>query len=313
MHYGFDIGGTKIEFVVFSENDAVLFKKRVSTPVDTYNKFVNTIYSLVEEADMLFQSKRTIGIGICGVVDRRSGKIFSANIPALNGENLFHDLKDKLKTNIVSIENDCKCFAYSEANGGEANNFASVFGAILGTGVGGGFCLDKKLVNGANGLTGEWGHSQIAAMFVEKYNLPLLECGCGGKGCIENYISGNGLAYLNTFCGGEKIDSFNVIYNMRKGEIIALKAFTIFMDILAYSLVTLIHILDPQAIVFGGGLSNIDEIYEQLPMKLKNYLLPVLPVPHILKAKFGDSSGVRGAALLGKSLTEGENNHDRKI
>ncbi|WP_434361201.1 ROK family protein [Parasalinivibrio latis] len=299
MIYGFDIGGTKIELVVFNQNSEVVYKKRVSTPKDSYEAFLDALAGLVLDADSELDCQRSIGLSMCGVIDSRSGMLLSANLPQLTGKRLVHDISERLGTNIV-LDNDCKCFAYSEANGGAADGYETVFGAILGTGVGGGICHNGELVQGMSGQCGEWGHTQIAAMFTEKYGLPLFDCGCKpeARGCIEQYISGTGLSNIYKHVSGKDGKSEYIISAMRSGDEEALKAFDIFIDILAYSLVTFIHIVNPNAIVFGGGLSNVDELYEKLPGKLDEYLLSVIPAPVLLKPKFGDSSGVRGAALL---------------
>ena len=298
MYYGFDIGGTKIELVVFDDDFSPVKKERVLTPTDNYESFLTAISTLVEDADQEFGDHIKIGLGVPGIESTADGTLLSTNIPAASGKVVSSDLQKRLKRPIT-INNDCKCFTYSEAVGGAGKDFKIVFGAILGTGVGGGLCIDGHLIKGKNGIAGEWGHSPLPGIFVEKYGLPLNDCACGLKGCIEHYISGTGLANLYTFCSENKITTQKVIEKMRNNDPDALKAFAIFIDVLACSLSIIIHHYDPDCIVFGGGLSNVDELYEQLPKALERYLLSGVEVPALLAPKFGDSSGVRGAAMLG--------------
>lgn len=297
MHYGFDVGGTKIELVAFDQLAKEVFRERKPTPKDDYESFLDTFKELVNEADLRLAEERTIGIAMCGLIDNETGCLLSSNLPFAMGKPIKKDLQSKLCCS-VSIVNDCKCFTFSEANGGSANDYNTVFGAILGTGVGGGLCINGQLIKGKNGIAAEWGHSSLPAIFTEKYGLPLRSCGCGSTGCIERYISGRGLAYLHRFAGGDDINSEDVVKRMRKSDEKANKAFTIFIDILAYALAQVVLMYDPDAIVFGGGLSKVDELYEQLPSVLRKHLLDAVPLPELLKPFFGDSSGVRGAALI---------------
>ncbi|MBW3698205.1 ROK family protein [Vibrio sp. T187] len=297
MHYGFDIGGTKIEIVAFDDDYQEVFKKRLPTPGNDYAKFLSTLAELVETADEVCGCDSYVGIGMPGVIDIHTGKLLSSNIPAASGQNIAADLSQRLNRN-TELENDCKCFAYSEANGGSGDGFSSVFGAVLGTGVGGGLCFNGQLVKGRNGIAGEWGHSPLPAMFVEKYGLPIRDCGCGHKGCIERYISGRGLAFLHRFFDGEDVSTKEVIDRMRGGDDIAKQAFSAFIDILACSLANVIHTYDPDVIVIGGGLSKVPELYTQVKECLSEHLLSAVIMPDIVPPKFGDSSGVRGAAML---------------
>lgn len=297
MQYGFDIGGTKIEIVAFDDSYNELFKTRKPTPTDNYDAFLDTLVELVHEADEFLGCESQVGIGMPGVIDKQSGALLSSNIPAASGRNIGADLSLKLSRK-AALENDCKCFAYSEANGGSAAGYQSVFGAILGTGVGGGLCFEGRLIRGHNGIAGEWGHSPLPAMFVEKYQLPIRACGCGKQGCIEQYISGGGLAYLYQFCSGEEVATVEVIARLRQGDQQAQRAFSMFLDILGASLAAVIHTYDPDAIVFGGGLSKVSELYSELPDYLQSHLLKGVKMPMLLAPKYGDSSGVRGAAMM---------------
>ena len=297
MHYGFDVGGTKIELVAFDMSANEVFRERKPTPKNSYQQFLNTFKELTEEADKKLKSKRTIGIGMCGLIDKNTGQLLSSNLLYARGKNIQKDLEEKLNSKIRII-NDCKGFTFSEAIGGSANDYQTVFGAILGTGVGGGLCINGKLILGKNEIVGEWGHSSLPAIFIEKYSLPLRQCGCGSTACIERYISGQGLAYIHNFISNDDIPTIEIINRMRKNDAQAIRAFSIFIDILAYSLSQIILMYDPDAIVFGGGLSKVDELYIDLEPALREHLIDIVPLPILLKPQFGDSSGVRGAALI---------------
>ena len=298
MHYGLDIGGTKIEIAVFNNVYEALSTHRVPTPAQDYSTFLNTIKTLIEQADHENYCKGSVGIGLPGVLNSETGLLLTSNIPCANGKPLQHDLQVLLQRP-VAIENDCRCFTYSEACGGAAKEHAKVFGAILGTGAGGGFCIDQKIYSGARRVSGEWGHIPIAAAIQQKYQLPLYECGCGLSGCTERYIAGPGVARLYRFHGGSELPTPEIIERYRQGEETAVKTFSTFIDMTAAAMANLVFTFDPDAIVMGGGLSRIPELYEELPEVMKPYLFGDLTAPAILAPEFGDSSGVRGAALLG--------------
>ncbi|MEH6453353.1 MAG: ROK family protein [Psychromonas sp.] len=298
MKYGFDIGGTKMEIVAFDDDFNIQFQQRKPTPSSNYNSFLDSIVELIKQADAVCGITNEIGIGMPGVINNKTGKLIASNIPGASGQNIVSDLKTRIARNIA-VGNDAKCFTISEANGGAADGLEIVFGAILGTGVGGGLCINGQLISGASGATGEWGHSPLPAFLYKKYDLPLLACGCGLQSCIEKYISGSGVIELYYLCSGNRLsETHEIIDLMRQGDINANKAFRIFIDILACSLATMVNVYDPNAIVFGGGLSKVDEIYQLLPQQLNKYIISSISMPLLLKAKFGDSSGVRGAAML---------------
>ncbi len=300
MIYGLDIGGTKIEIAVFDRNLRRVDGWRVDTPTDDYDVFLSVLNKLVLEADKRFACKGTVGVGMPGIIDSH-GKSLSANVPCATGKLVARDLT-ALLGRPVAIENDTRCFAISEAAGGAGDGYARVFGAILGTGAAGGLCIDGKLYQSANGIAGEYGHHPLAAHLQQKYCLPILDCGCGLIGCLERYISGPGLAYLYSFFLEKDSTSFELINKLRESDPTASKAFSCYMDILGSSFASLIKDYDPDAIVVGGGLSQIDEIIERLPDAIKPHLFQGIRIPDIVRAKFGDSSGVRGAALLGSRI-----------
>ena len=298
MHYGLDIGGTKIEIAVFNKNYEVQTTQRVPTPTQDYLSFIGAIKNLIEEADKAFNCKGSVGIGLPGVMSSETGLLLISNIPCASGKPLQQDLQEQLQRP-VAIENDCRCFTYSEACGGAAKDHARVFGAILGTGAGGCFCFNREIYSGAQRVAGEWGHMPIAASLQQKYQLPLYKCGCGLSGCIERYIAGPGVARLYRFHGGDDIPTPEIIKRYRQGEETATKTFSTFIDIAAAAMANLVLTFDPDSIVIGGGLSQVPEIYDQLPAAMEPYLFGDLTAPAILAPEYGDSSGVRGAAILG--------------
>ncbi|MCG8707193.1 ROK family protein [Brenneria sp. 4F2] len=297
MHYGFDIGGTKIEMAAYDAQLNQLLCRRVSTPTTDYRAFLACIGNLVKQADRELHSHSSVGIGLPGITDPASGKQLSVNVPCLSGRRLADDLANELARPVV-IDNDCRCFALSEAQTSQTEHLRVVFGAIIGTGAGGGLVIDKQPHRGRLGLSGEWGHTPISARLTERYDLPLFDCGCGLSGCFERYVSGSGLLALSHHFG-YRVDSVpELVAGYRRGEAQAQRLMTIFIDILASALANLQLLLDVDAFVLGGGLSNIDELYRLLPSAMRQWLLPGTAPAVIYPPMFGDSSGVRGAALL---------------
>ena len=272
IHYGLDIGGTKIEIALFDQHFNRLSSTRTATPTEDYNEFLESITELIHQADQQTGQQGSVGIGLPGVLSVQTGCLLSSNIPCANGMPLQKDLVKKLQRP-VAVENDCRAFAYSESNGGAADEFPLVFGAILGTGAGGGFCQNGEIYSGARRISGEWGHAPISASLQQRYQLPVWHCGCGLCGCYERYIAGPGVARLYRHFGGAERSAPEIIARYRSGEETAVKTFTAFIDITAQALANLMITFDPDAIVLGGGLSGIEELYEQLPEKMEG--LPV--------------------------------------
>jgi N-acetylglucosamine kinase len=298
--YGIDIGGTKIELVACDAALQVHHRQRVATPTDDYPAFVQAIGQLVDAADAALGTRaQAVGLGLPGVRDRDSGRQLSANVPALSGRTVGRDLQLRLERPLA-LGNDLQCFALSEAHGGAAAGYPSMFGVILGTGAGGGYCLDGKLVAGNNGIAGEWGHWSLPATLQLRHDLPLLDCGCGLRGCLERYVSGSGLAMIHARKGGTATDASAVVALAHGGDAIALQALAIHRDLLGYSFASLILALDPHVIVLGGGLSKLEQLYRDLPAAITPYLFNGARVPPILPPAFGDAGGARGAALLAR-------------
>jgi len=299
-YYGLDIGGTKIELIACDAALEVGHRRRIDTPQQGYEAFLQAVAELVRATEReLGGSCRGIGIALPGVMDRVSGRQLSANVPALTGRTVGHDLHQLLQRPL-HFGNDLQCFALSEAHGGAAAGYASMFGVILGTGAGGGYCIDGRIVTGHNGIAGEWGHWTVPATLLAKHGLPVLECGCGLRGCVERYVSGSGAAAIHRHLGGDAPDAASVIARAQQGEAIALRALKIHLDLLGHAFASLIMAVDPHVIVLGGGLSKYEPLYRELPAAIQAYLFNGVRVPPILPPKFGDAGGARGAALLAR-------------
>lgn len=295
--FGLDIGGTKIETAVF--NDALKQQQswRIATPTQDYQALLNAICQQVHKADELSGIQGAVGIGMPGIVNR-DGKVLSANVPCASGKVIAQDLQQLLQRP-VAILNDTRCFALSEANGGAGQGYERVFGAILGTGAAGGMCINGKLLNQGLGLSGEYGHLPLSAYLQQKYQLPILTCGCGLIGCVESYIAGPGLSALNKHFTGHSRSAIAWAQALKEGEPAALQVLACHLDILGETFAAISKSLHPEVIILGGGLSLVDEIVAQLPQAIEAHLFSGFAVPEVKVAKFGDSSGVRGAAIIG--------------
>lgn len=299
MYYGFDVGGTKIEFGAFNKQLERVATERVPTPTDDYAKLIETIVGLVHKYDAQFGLEGTVGLGIPGIVDADTGCVLTVNVPAAKGKPLRVDLEAKLGRT-VKIDNDANCFALSEAWDDELKDAPSVMGLILGTGFGGGLVYEGKAFAGRNNVAGEIGHMRlpIDAWFHLGAKAPLLDCGCGNKGCIDNYLSGRGFELLYEHYYGEKKKAIEIIAAQKEGEAKAVEHVERFMELLAICFGNIFTANDPHVVVLGGGLSNYDLIYDEMPKRVPKHLLSVAKCPKIVKAKHGDSGGVRGAAFL---------------
>lgn len=300
MLYGIDIGGTKIETVIFDDEMNQCASWRVSTPRDGYQAFIKLLVDLVGEADEKSGEEGAVGIGIPGFTDKE-GLYVSSNIPGINGKPLQIDLR-RTMSRPFQVINDRNAFALSEAIGGAGEHASNVLGVILGTGLGGSLVVNGKVLAGRQNIAGEWGHVPIPATLQQRYDLPLWQCGCGGIGCLETYISGAGLLSLARHFGSDYADNSQLLAAMRENQPDALKAFTVFFDCLAACLAQSILYYEPDVVVLGGGLSNIEEIYREMPLRVPAHLFSGAIIPPILPPKFGDSSGARGAALLNRGI-----------
>ncbi|MFD1805891.1 N-acetylglucosamine kinase [Pasteurella oralis] len=300
MLYGFDIGGTKIELAVFNEKLEKLHSERVETPKESYDAWLNTIVSLVQKADEMFNCKGTVGLGIPGFVNPTTGIAEIVNIRAADHKPIVQDLSMRLGRE-VRAENDANCFALSEAWDDENTQYPCVLGLILGTGFGGGLIFNGKVHSGQTGMAGEVGHTQLnyhALQLLGWDNAPIYDCGCGNRACLDTYLSGRGFEMLYRDLQGQALSAKEIIQRFYAGDESAVKFVALFVELCAVSIANIITMLDPDVIVFGGGLSNFDYLYEALPKALPAHLLRSAKVPLIKKAKYGDSGGVRGAAAL---------------
>lgn len=299
MHYGFDIGGSKIALGVFDSNRRLQWEKRIPTPYEHYNAFLNAITALVAEADDRFHCQGTIGIGIPGIPETAEGTLYAANVPAATGHPLRADLSLLLNRD-VRLDNDANCFALSEAWDDEFTDYPLVMGLILGTGVGGGLVLNGKSITGHSYITGEFGHIRLPVDVLEIVgrDFPLLRCGCGQIGCIENYLSGRGFAWLYNHFYQQSLTSPEIVTRWQQGEANAQEHVERYLDLLAVCLGNILTIVDPDLLVIGGGLSNFSAITDGLAPRLARHLLPVAGLPRIERARHGDAGGMRGAAFL---------------
>lgn len=295
--FGIDVGGTKIELVCFDVHLQALRSWRVDTPTQQFDEFLNAIDSLVGTADAFAGARGTIGIGLPGITDRATGGHLSANVPALNGHPVGDALGRKLGRPVI-FGNDCQCFAVSEANGGAAHGAPSMFGLIIGTGAAGGYCLDGRLIRGANGLLGEWGHTPASAALLARHALPILNCPCGRSGCIERYVAGPGLSAIHQSYTGQAIKPAEIVRLADEGDSNAQRTLTAHLDLLASAIGSIVLQLDPHVIVLGGGLSKLAHLYALLPAAVAEHTLPGARVPAIRPPAYGDAGGTRGAAIL---------------
>ena len=299
-YYGLDIGGTKIELAVFNDKLEKLYSERVPTPQTSYEDWLYTIETLVRNADAKFNTKGSVGLGLPGFVNRETGVAEITNIKVADGKTIIKDLTERLGREIRA-ENDANCFALSEAWDENNQQYSTVLGLILGTGFGGGFVFDGKIHSGRIGMAGEVGHIQLnyhALKLLGWDNAPIYPCGCGNRACLDTYLSGRGFEMLYRDLVGEAIDAKTIITRFHQGDEKTVKFVGMFIELMAISIGNLITALDPDMIVFGGGLSNFDYIYDALPKALPPHLMRSAKVPVFKKAIHGDSGGVRGAAAL---------------
>lgn len=301
IRMGVDLGGTKIELVALSEEGNELFRKRIATPRD-YQGTLSAIADLVNEAESTLGEKGTVGVGIPGVISPYSGLVKNANSTWINGHPLDVNLGELLERE-VRVANDANCFAISEAIDGAAAGRSVVFGVIIGTGCGAGVAINGKAHTGGNGIGGEWGHNPLPWMTKDEFNTT--RCFCGNPDCIETFISGTGFvrdynAALVAVGDSRALakSGADIMALVDKGDIIAMAAFDRYVDRLARSLAHVINLLDPDAIVLGGGMSNVEAIYPRLPALLTRYVVGRECRTPVLQNLYGCSSGVRGAAWL---------------
>jgi len=292
LRLGIDLGGTKIEIVALADDSAELLRRRVPTPRGDYPATLTAVADLVKDAEKQLGQSGTVGIGIPGAESRVTGLIKNANSTWLIGRSLRRDLEALLGRE-VRLANDANCFALSEAVDGAAAGAAVVFGVILGTGVGGGIVVHGKVLSGANAIAGEWGHNRLPG---DEPDWP--ECYCGRKGCVETFLSGPGMKRDHAEASGEILDPEEIAARAAAGDAACVATLRRYEQRLARALAQVINILDPDAIVLGGGLSHLERLYQNVPKLWGAQVFSDQVATRLLKNRHGDASGVRGAAWL---------------
>jgi fructokinase len=295
VRIGVDLGGTKIEIVALDDNGVTVLRRRVPTPAGDYSATVRAVVELVRSAQSQFGSSATVGAATPGALSPQTGLLRNSNSVVLNGKPLDRDLGDALGQP-VRLENDANCLAISETTDGAGAGYRVVFGAILGTGVGGGIVIERRILTGLNRIGGEWGHNPLP--WATENERPGHRCYCGKYGCIETFLSGAGLTREYFSLSRKEFPAEQIAAAEEAGEPSAVRSLAIYKHRLARSLATLVNILDPDVIVLGGGISNISSLYDGLPELIGQHAFSDGIRTTVVRAVHGDSSGVRGAAWL---------------
>lgn len=295
LRLGVDLGGTKIEVAVLDAAGGFLFRERLPTPQGDYAGTIENIATLIELAERQVGRVDSIGVGTPGTPSPRTGLMKNANSVVLNGKPLKYDLETRLNRPIA-MANDANCLALSEARDGSAAGADSVFGVILGTGVGGALVFHGQLIMGQNAIAGEWGHNPLPWARTDEFPGP--KCWCGHYGCIEQWLSGP--AFMRDYhnASGRSLTAPDIVAAVDDGDDQARAALDRYIHRLARSLAHLINIFDPEVIVLGGGMSNVAALYDAVPALWDEYVFSDPINTRLVAPKFGDSSGVRGAAML---------------
>jgi fructokinase len=299
MFIGIDWGGTKMEVIALARDGRERARHRIDTPAAGYDDCIRAVVDLVARVDAATGERGSVGLGIPGSPSPQTGLIRNANTTFLNGKPLGRDLEAALGRP-VRLTNDANCLAMSEAVDGAGAGARVVFGVIIGTGHGGGLVVDGRIQSGFQGLAAEIGHYPLPWMTPDEYPGP--RCWCGKLGCLEMFACGTGLELDYRMTAGTSRRGRLIIDDMRQGEPVATGVYRRFVDRLGRSLALLVNVVDPDVFVLGGGLSNIDELYRDLPERVAPYIFGDRFETPIRKAKHGDSSGVRGAAWLWKTI-----------
>ena len=297
MRIGIDLGGTKIEAAALDDSGAIRFRRRVETPSGDYTATIEAIASLVDAAERE-AGRASVGIATPGARSLVTGRMKNANSTWLNDRPLKMDLEQRLGRE-VRMANDANCFALSEAVDGAARGASIVFGVILGTGVGGGIVVDRRVLDGANAIAGEWGHNPLP--LPDRDDEPLPRCYCGRSGCIETYLSGPGLADDHARNSGNALEAEAIVRGALQGDAACVATLERYERRLARSLAGVINILDPDVIVLGGGLSKVERLYTSVPALWREHVFSDEVRTRLAAPVHGDASGVRGAAWLWES------------
>jgi predicted NBD/HSP70 family sugar kinase len=295
LRFGVDLGGSKIEIIALDEIGAPRLRRRVATPRGDYAKTLATIAELVRAAEAELDCRGRVGICTPGAISPATGLLKNSNSVCLNGKPLDQDLQRLLQRE-VRIANDADCFALSEAADGAATGAATVFGVIVGTGTGGGLVVHGRLLAGPNAIAGEWGHNPLPWPSDDEQPGPA--CYCGKTGCIETWLSGPGLEREYRRLGGTMLKAERIAEQDRRGEDLAVACLDHYIDRMARAMASVINVVDPEVIVLGGGVSNIERLYRDVPRAWAEYVFSDRVDTRLIPPRHGDSSGVRGAARL---------------
>jgi len=295
MRIGIDCGGTKIEVAALEDDGRELFRHRIPTPRGDYAGSIAAIRDLVLSVESNTGQKGTVGVGVPGSLSPATGLLRNANSTWMNQRPVDRDLSQALGRP-VRVENDANCFALSEAVDGAGSDGEVVWGIIIGTGTGSGIIIRRKPLAGRNRVGGEWGHNPLP--WPSAAENPGPACFCGRRGCMERWVSGPAIAEDHERVTGEKLDSAEIIARAAAGDVPAEATYQRYVDRLARGMGAVINVVDPDVIVLGGGMSNVDRLYDDLPKRLPRHVLSDVFSTPVRKAAHGDSSGVRGAAWL---------------
>ena len=295
IRIGIDLGGTKTEIIALDERRTELLRRREPTPPGDYDATLALIARLVRETEIEIGKRGSIGLGTPGALSPGTQRIRNSNSTCLNGRPIKADIERVLGREI-RVANDANCFALSEVTDGAARNAAIAFGVILGTGVGGGIVIQGRVIEGANAIAGEWGHNSMP--WAQPDEIPGLPCYCSKFGCIETFLSGTGLAVDYARMTGQKLAAHEIAELAAANDPAASGAMARYEDRLARALASIVNVLDPHVIVMGGGVSNIERLYTNVPRLWQQWVFSDGVRTRLVPNYHGDSSGVRGAALL---------------
>ncbi|MDP2698765.1 ROK family protein [Thalassospira sp.] len=298
MKYAFDIGGSKIEFGVFAGDHSLIAQHKIATPATDLDAFIAALSGLVGAADRESGLRPDIGISFAGGIDPMDGAVITANVPALKGWPIAAELS-RLFDRKVAIANDADCFALAEAHLGAGQGCRTVFGIILGTGVGGGIVVDGRLLGGRSGICGEWGHGNDMSGALARHGLAAHPCGCGGASCLDPWGAARGLERIHAQCHGVPLPSHDITANWRAGDPAATRSMDIFIDLLAGPLAGMVNVLDPDCVPVGGGLASETALIDRIDQEVRRRVLGRYDVPLVVPGVFYRDGGLRGAGLLG--------------
>jgi fructokinase len=295
VRFGIDLGGTKTEIVALAPDGRELLRRRVATPRDDYGATLDALARLVVEGERELGERGTVGLGTPGSISRATGLLRGSNSVCLNGQPIKRDL-ERILAREVRITNDANCFALSEATDGAGRDARVVFGAILGTGVGAGIVVDGRVLDGPNAIAGAWGHNPLP--WPKDAERPGAACFCGRSGCIETWLAGPGIERDHARMSGNSISAQDIVARASGADAACAATLERYEERLARALAHVINLLDPDVVVLGGGLSNIERLYANVPQRWGSWVFSDRVDTRLLRNMHGDSSGVRGAAWL---------------